>query len=121
MKRDILVAAGIDYDSGVRRFAGRASLYEKSLSRFPGEGTFQRIRADYQSGDRPQLLLDVHEFKGMCGNIAVSGLYDASEAMLSLLRAEPCAQEELDSAYTLLAAGYAKAVAAVRAAMEADV
>lgn len=118
MNSEILKNAGIDYDSGVKRFVGRAHLYEKSLSKFTRDTTFSRISAAFASGDKEQLLAAAHEFKGMCGNIGLTSLYTAADAVVQLLRASADRTAELESAYALLDAEYHKIFNAVTAAME---
>ena len=121
MNARILTGAGIDYESGVRRFAGVARLYEKSHNKFPQDATFARLRADYESGDAAQLRLDAHEFKGMCGNISLQNLYRASEALLALFRADAWAQNDLDAAFAGLERAYNETVQAIREAAEVGI
>ena len=118
MNAAILKAAGIDYDRGVKRFVGRAHLYEKALRKFPKDDTFSRIRAAYEAGDKEGLFAGVHEFKGMCGNIALTSLYEAADAMVQLLRDGAYAEAELAAAYGALQTEYHIVQEAVLAAAE---
>lgn len=118
MNADILRSAGVDYDRGVNRFMGRAHLYEKTLSKFAKDTTFSRVRAAYLAGDREQLLADAHELKGMCGNIALTPLYEAANALVQLLRSGACTQADLDAAYGRLEKEYHIVYEAVLAALE---
>lgn len=121
MNADILRSAGIDYDFCVRRFAGRAPLVEKALTKFLGDGTFARVRAAFEEGDREQLLSTAHEFKGMCGNIGLTALYDGADAIVRLLRGGTATDGELGAAYQGLADTYAAIHAAVLAAAEVSI
>lgn len=118
MNIDTLKSSGVDYDEGVRRFMGRAHLYEKVLAKFPRDKTFPRIQADYESKDNESLLRDAHEFKGMCGNIGLLSLFSASDALVKLLRSGEFPAEELDAAYAALEREYTTVRNAVLAAME---
>lgn len=118
MNADKLQKAGIDYNRGVKRFMGRAHLYEKALSKFPKDGAFARIRAAHEANDVEQLLASAHEFKGMCGNIALPALYDASDALVTLLRGGAFSPADLDAAYMHLEKEYRAANEAILAAME---
>ena len=118
MNAEILKGAGIDYDFGVKRFAGRAQLFEKAMSKFPKDGAFFRIRAAYEAGDEERLLAGAHEFKGMCGNIGLTSLYEASDALIRLLRGGGYSPDELSAAYELLEGRYETVYNAVIAAME---
>ena len=114
----LLKNAGVDYDRGVKRFAGRAQLYERTLGKFQRDGTFARIRAAFEAGDRETLLASAHEFKGMCGNIALPTLYEGADALVRMLRAGGYSEEALAGAYSRLAADYQTVYRAVCAAAE---
>lgn len=118
MRADILKSAGIDYDGGVKRFMGRAALYEKVLAKFPKDLTFSRIKNDMCSGDTEKLLMDTHELKGMCGNISLPDLFSAAEDMVNLLRRGEYEQSDLDASFARLEANYIKVYEAVLSAME---
>lgn len=117
MNAEILEKAGIDYDKGVKRFLGNALIYEKVLSKFPKDPTFDRVRADYEANDREALLADAHEFKGMCGNIAINRAYEAADALVKLLRGQH-SKSDIDLAYSRLEAEYNLAREAVLASSE---
>ena len=121
MNAERLTAAGVDYERGVKRFLGRAPLYEKTLRKFAADTTFSRIRAAYEQGDRDALFAAAHEFKGMCGNIALTSLYESADALVRLLRGGACAPAELDAAFARLDREYHTVHEAVLAAMEEPV
>ncbi len=121
MNAEILKNAGIDYDRGVKRFMGRAHLYEKTLAKFMRDTAFSRIQAAYEAGDMEQMRAAAHEFKGMCGNIALSTLYDMSHALVELLRSEAGKPAEVAAAYGKLEREYHAVREAVLAAMEESV
>lgn len=118
MNADILKNAGIDYDGGVKRFLGRAPLYLKTLAKFPKNDTMDRVRADYEKRDREALLQDSHELKGMCGNMSMTKLYLAADAVVTLLRAGGATDEKLAAAMDGLEKEYEIAKEAVLAATE---
>lgn len=118
MNAEILRAAGIDYAYGVKRFAGRAQLFEKALTKFPKDSTFARIRAAYAADDRDALLASAHEFKGMCGNIGLTSLYESADAIVQMLRGDAFTDEALSAAYGLLAERYQTVYDAVVASLE---
>lgn len=118
MNADILRCGGIDYDRGVKRFAGRVHLFEKALTKFTRDATFSRLRAAFEAGDRAALFACAHEFKGMCGNIGLDSLYEAAGAMVNSLRGDAVSEEQLAAAYEALANEYHTVYGAVIAAME---
>ena len=121
MNAEILKSAGIDYDRGVKRFMGRAYLYEKTLAKFARDTTVSRLRAAYEADDRAGMFAAAHEFKGMCGTIAISGLHETAGALVECLRGEACSWDAIAAAYEKLASEYHTVHAAVLAAMEESI
>lgn len=120
MISDTLKNAGIDYDDGVKRFMGRADLYIKTLSKFPKNDTMERVRADYAARDNDALLRDAHELKGMCGNMSMTLVFRAADAVVALLRGGGFSDGDLSAAMSVLNAAYDAAKAAVSAVAEAS-
>ena len=118
MNIEMLKNAGIDYDGGVKRFMGRAHLYTKTLSKFPGDGTIGRIREDYINGDLTALLQDAHEFKGMCGNMSITHLAHTADRIVSMLRADTVDSAGLEAAMKSLNTEYTAVKDAILMAME---
>ena len=121
MNANVLKRAGIDYDYCVKRFVGRANLFEKALGKFAKDTTIDRIRAAYGAKDMEGLLASAHEFKGMCGNIGLTSLYEAADALVALLRSGAYDNGTLDAAYRCLDETYDAVHGAVIASMEETV
>lgn len=118
MNVEALKNAGIDYDSGVKRFMGREHLYMKTLAKFPQNDTIDRVRTDYAEHNMDALLRDVHEFKGMCGNMSMTHLAHTADVIVSILRFGTVVPTELAAAMGELEKEYATAKDAILIAAE---
>lgn len=86
MKTEKLLAAGIGYDDGVRRFCGKAALYEKYLLQFPQDENYTRMAAALQSGDCETAFRCAHALKGVAGNLSLDGLFQQICPLVEALR-----------------------------------
>lgn len=86
MEREDFVAAGIDYDKGVARFAGKADLYVNFLRKFPKDDTFAQLSAAMDAGDMTAAFAAAHTLKGVTGNLSLDGLYQSVLPLVEALR-----------------------------------
>ena len=86
MNRETLIAAGVDYDQGVERFADRASLYEEYLGKFFDGSTMESLRQMLLDGNRDAAFDLTHDLKGAVGNLSITKLYQDICAMVEALR-----------------------------------
>lgn len=95
MKRDTLIAYGIDYDAGVRRFMGDSALYEEMLSVFLDDDTLDAAEAAFARGDYKAVFDAAHAMKGAAGNLDMTALYAGARRLTEYLRgnAAPVAAE----------------------------
>lgn len=99
MNIELLHQAGIDYEKGVERFLGDRELYETVLHAFREETTLQRAQAAFSNHDDKALLDSVHEAKGSSGNADMTVLYQASCALVSLLRQPGYTREQVEAGF----------------------
>lgn len=110
MDKQILRAYGIDADRGVGNCMNDASFYERLLSMFLQDGSFQRGKAAYAARDYDALFSCMHELKGVAGGAALAGLYEAVCPVVELVRggvAKP-SDAEVDRAFARVEAAYAR-------------
>jgi HPt (histidine-containing phosphotransfer) domain-containing protein len=88
MDRESCIAAGIDYDSGLARFAGKADLYEKFLKKFPADTTFTDLEKAMADGDTRAAFIAAHTLKGVTGNLSLNGLYTGILPLVEALRGD---------------------------------
>ena len=113
MDKEALVAAGLDYDDGVRRCGGSADFYEKLLEMFLEDPNMGEAREKLAAGDFKGLFGNIHEIKGMSGNLSISSLYQASSQVVELLRADD--NEAAAKLFAEMEKAYDTAVAAIKA------
>jgi HPt (histidine-containing phosphotransfer) domain-containing protein len=88
MNVEALKKAGIDYDSGLDRFMGDASLYEMVLGLFLDDDSIEKAGAALSARDYSSMFEVMHGLKGVAGNEDMTALYKASSELVELLRGE---------------------------------
>lgn len=87
MNNEKLQEAGIDWEDGIRRCAGRADLYERLLGMFVQDENYAQSLAAFESGDWESLFSHMHEIKGMSANLSMTELNAHAAEIVALLRA----------------------------------
>lgn len=75
MIRECLINAGVDYDSGVRRFAGKPHLYEKYLAKFFEQNALTELQGYIEAGGYEAAFRSAHDIKGTAGTLCVNSVY----------------------------------------------
>lgn len=115
MNTKILCEAGVNYEEGLRRFVGKAPLYEKYLGRFPQDPTFSELTAAMQEENYELAFRSAHTLKGIAGNLSFDAFMGEVEHLVEALRN----QKDIPAAKQLfppLAEKYQALVAAIRGA-----
>ena len=112
-KKKLLMDAGVDYDSGVRRFMGKSGIYESVLLNFANDDTLRRALDSYNEGDIDRLMDSVHEIKGASGNMDMFRLYESASAMVALIRGRSFNEDELCSAFEKVKRAYSDVKSAI--------
>lgn len=86
MIREGMIRAGVDYDSGVRRFAGKAQIYEKYLLKFFDKDPLLDLGGHLESGDYEAAFHSAHKLKGVSGNLSLGRMYDTICELTEFLR-----------------------------------
>ncbi len=119
MNVEILKSADIDYDRAVKRFMGKAHIYEKVLGDFLDDTALELALAAYDAGDMQGLFECAHEIKGVSGNMDMTRLYRAACDLVELLREGAVSDDARKAAFLSFQAAYLDAKRAIRKAMEA--
>lgn len=67
---------GINYDSGVNRFAGNEALFTKFLKKFVDDPTFSDLRKAMAGTDTDEAFRQAHTLKGVVGNLSFDDLFE---------------------------------------------
>lgn len=78
--------AGIDYEEGLRRFAGKTELFEKFLREFFKDDNFNKLGDFLEKGDFEKAFRCAHTLKGMSGNLSIKAFYVKDCQLVELLR-----------------------------------
>ena len=97
---------GIDYERGVANCVGSEEFYEKILSMFLNDTSFARAKAAYEARDYAAMFSCMHELKGVSGNAALVGLYNAAIPLVEILRNGNADDAEVDKYFAAVEAGY---------------
>lgn len=86
MDRNRLIAMGIDYDSGLNRFAGKVSVYEKYLIQFTEDLNFPKLEDEMQREAYEEAFKTAHALKGVIGTLSISRLHGTVSELVEALR-----------------------------------
>lgn len=110
-KRDLLVQAGVNVDSGLERFMNNEALFLKFLLRFPADPNFGQLENALASGALKDAFTAAHTLKGVTGNLSLDALYRLVDPVVEALRREDAAAAA--DAMPALRAAYQTAVDAL--------
>ena len=96
-KKDILKAAGVDYDGALSRFMGNEALLMRFLNKFLDDPNFLNLATALAQGDAEKAFQAAHTLKGVAGNLSLSGLYEQAAKISEALRSG-----DLESAKTIM-------------------
>lgn len=106
-----LQSNGIDYIEGLDRFRKNKNIFHEVLIDFIDDESFQESKKAFLNNDYDNLLLTVHELKGVSGNIGLSTLHDKAAVVVDLLRAKKT--DEVPLAFAQVESEWNKVVGAI--------
>lgn len=112
MDKEKLIAAGIDYDEGLNRFAGSAAVYEKFLLKFVEDDTFAKLEEAMLKKDYATGFLMAHTAKGVAGNMSVNRYFKSVSELTDELRNNPT--DRAIELFEIAKRDYLEAVAAIK-------
>ena len=77
---------GANADEGLQRCLNNEAFYFKMISRFLGDKTFDKLKANIEEGNLEEAFKAAHALKGVLGNLSLTPLYDVIFEMTELLR-----------------------------------
>lgn len=87
IKKRKLRDAGIDVDAALERLMGNEALLERLLKKFLLDDNFAKLEAAVSAGDSEAAVLASHTLKGVCGNLAMTLLFDLLTGQVAAFRA----------------------------------
>lgn len=86
MDQEKLMELGINYDAGLRRFAGKASIYEKYLKQFIEDPNFSKLKDEMQKEAYEEAFKTAHALKGVIGTLSIERLFSIVSELVEALR-----------------------------------
>ena len=86
VRRQELLAGGIDVDGALERFMGSEALLERFLGKFLQDTNYAALEQAVARGDWEEALRASHTLKGVCGNLSMTGLYDLFTRQVAAIR-----------------------------------
>lgn len=108
MNKEILIAANVDYENGMKRFAGNEALYEKYLLKFKDDVHYEAVIAAFESGDFESLQKEAHTLKGVAGTLGLLDIYQNCADIVTALRGERT--DQIPEMISLLQNAYKKTI-----------
>ncbi|MDD3796358.1 MAG: Hpt domain-containing protein [Lachnospiraceae bacterium] len=116
MNREKMQAIGIDYDEGVKRFAGHTNLYEKFVIKFIDDPSYQALIQAMDADDVENAFRAAHTLKGIAGNLSFHCITEPLTPMVEALRTGNL--EAAKEKYPALKSEYEKVCACIRASAD---
>lgn len=85
---DYLKSNGVDVDGTLGRFMGRIEMFEKFIFRFLDDKNYALLNDSLEKSDVKEAFMAAHTLKGVCANLGLNPLREASSEITELLRAE---------------------------------
>lgn len=85
-KKDLLKAAGLDYEGALSRFMGNEKLLERFLKKFLDDPNFLNLEGAISQGNAELAYQAAHTLKGVAGNLSLSELYAQAAKISDTLR-----------------------------------
>lgn len=91
MDRDTFFAQldrlGIHTQEALGRFMGNETLFLTFIRQLPEKLDFSGIRRGLEEEDEDAFYMNVHNLKGLAGNLSIGPIYDCAQAILVEFRA----------------------------------
>lgn len=84
--QEFYAAIGVDYREPLRRFAGSEKMLTKFLVKAAGDPTYDNLARFLAQPDYPEAFRAAHTLKGICLNLDLKPLLEASSELTELLR-----------------------------------
>ena len=107
-----LLNAGVDLEGAMERFLHNEAMYEKFLKKFLADPNYQELMTAVANKDCNKAFTASHTLKGVCGNLALQGLFHAIRDQVECFRSENF--EEGAAMMPAVTAEYDKIVATIK-------
>ncbi len=81
-----LTQAGMNVDEFLKRLMGNERLVTMLIKKFMVDENFEKLKAAFAAGEEKSAEMASHTLKGMCGNLALTELYELFSEQVSAIR-----------------------------------
>lgn len=93
-KKEILTNAGVDVDTAMERFMGNEALFMRFLKKFTSDPNYGVLKKTMDEKQFEEAFKAAHTFKGLCGNLSLSNLFEVVGKQVECLRGGMYAEAE---------------------------
>lgn len=104
--------AGIDIETGLRRFSGKEPLYRKYLLKFFDDTHYQEALAAISVKNYKGVLEAAHPLKGIAGTLGCMDLFSTCDQVVQAIRSNEL--DKVEELFLAVTAAYEKTSAAIR-------
>lgn len=103
----------IDTALGIRLTGQDEALYFEFLRQFPGDDTLSRLADALARRDDEQSFRFAHMLKGLCAQLGLKALEQASQTLCDILRKQPADPDAALAAFAAVKAAHRRTIAAI--------
>ncbi len=89
-----LTEMNIDIASALDRFLNNEGLYLGFVRKFSGDENYQKFVHAMEKKQYDDAFTAAHTFKGLCGNLSITGMYEVISREVEFLRAKKYTEAE---------------------------
>lgn len=86
MDKNKMLAASIDYEKGLKQFAGKEAIYVKYLNKFGEDIHYEQAVKAMENKDYDEVLKALHALKGIAGTLGMMKLFDVCTNIVNAIR-----------------------------------
>lgn len=77
---------GLHTQEALERFMGNQALFLSFVRQLPEKMNFTRIRQQLEAEDEENFYMNIHNLKGLSGNLSIEPIHECTEAILAEFR-----------------------------------
>lgn len=112
----VLKNAGVNYEEGLQRFAGKAQLYEKYIGKYLDDPTFQQLETSLENADYDTAFRLAHTMKGTVGNLSFDNFYQMIVPLVEVLRNKE--YDKINDYYPQIKEEYHKIISVIKSQIQ---
>lgn len=108
--KEVMETAGVDYETTLNRFSGNEGLLERFVRKFPGDPTFEALKAAVLEKQYNEVERSAHTLKGIAANLGFQHLSDLNAEVVALIRSNAFSDSPVCEAFARVSEEYSKVI-----------